>query len=106
MLIFDMQQKVEETQREKEELVKKVALLQQEKEQLESEKENLTKECEQEKEACAQLRRDNQVRWGKKKSNTNIIQICCNLEYFFPDCLWKGTFSVKLAIFDKSLSSP
>lgn len=61
-----MQQKVEETQREKEELVKKVALVQQEKEQLEAEKENLKKECEQEKETCAQLRRENQVSWGEK----------------------------------------
>lgn len=64
-----MQQKVEETQREKEELVKKVALVQQEKEQLEAEKENLKKESEQEKETCAQLRRENQVSWGEKKSN-------------------------------------
>lgn len=70
MLIFDMQQKVEETQREKEELVKKVALVQQEKEQLEAEKENLKKECEQEKERCAQLRRENQVSWGKKSTLT------------------------------------
>lgn len=54
---------MEEAQREKEELVKNMALLQQEKEQLEAEKESLQKECEQEKEACAQLRRENQVSW-------------------------------------------
>ncbi|XP_029927620.1 tax1-binding protein 1 homolog B isoform X2 [Myripristis murdjan] len=55
-----LEQKMEEAQREKEELVKNMALLQQEKEQLEGEKENLLKECEQEKETCAQLRRENQ----------------------------------------------
>ncbi|XP_068611409.1 tax1-binding protein 1 homolog B isoform X1 [Brachionichthys hirsutus] len=54
------EQKVEETQREKEELVKNMALLQQEKNQLETEKETLNKECEQEKNTCAQLRRENQ----------------------------------------------
>lgn len=54
---------MEETQREKDELVKNLALLQQEKEQLEAEKESLLKECEQEKETCAQLRRENQVSW-------------------------------------------
>lgn len=58
-----MQQKVEETQKEKEELVKKLAVLQQEKEQLEAEQESLKKECEQEKESCVQLRRENQVSW-------------------------------------------
>ncbi|XP_010774625.1 tax1-binding protein 1 homolog B isoform X1 [Notothenia coriiceps] len=55
-----LEQKVEEAQREKEELVKNMALLQQEKEQLEVEKEALQKECEQEKENCAQLRRESQ----------------------------------------------
>ncbi|XP_068179246.1 tax1-binding protein 1 homolog B isoform X2 [Antennarius striatus] len=55
-----LEQKVEETQREKEELVKNMALLQQEKSQLETEKETLQKECEQEKKTCAQLRRENQ----------------------------------------------
>ncbi|XP_030250002.1 tax1-binding protein 1 homolog B isoform X3 [Sparus aurata] len=55
-----LEQKVEEAQREKDELVKNMALLQQEKEQLEAEKESLQKECEQEKETCAQLRRENQ----------------------------------------------
>lgn len=52
---------MEEAQREKDELVKNMALLQQEKEQLEAEKESVQKECEQEKETCAQLRRENQV---------------------------------------------
>uniref|UniRef100_A0A3P8SSY3 Tax1 (human T-cell leukemia virus type I) binding protein 1b n=1 Tax=Amphiprion percula TaxID=161767 RepID=A0A3P8SSY3_AMPPE len=56
-----LEQKVEEAQREKDELLKNMALLQQEKEQLEAEKENLQKECEQEKEICAQLRRENQA---------------------------------------------
>ncbi|KAM8735039.1 tax1-binding protein 1 homolog B isoform X3 [Acanthopagrus latus] len=55
-----LEQKVEEAQREKDELVKNMALLQQEKEQLEAEKQSLQKECEQEKETCAQLRRENQ----------------------------------------------
>ncbi|KAM6994716.1 tax1-binding protein 1 homolog B isoform 1-T1 [Tautogolabrus adspersus] len=55
-----LEQKVEEAQREKEELVKNMALLQQEKEQLEVEKESLQKEFEQEKETCVQLRRENQ----------------------------------------------
>ncbi|KAM7383603.1 hypothetical protein PAMP_003241 [Pampus punctatissimus] len=54
------EQKVEEAQREKDELLKNMTLLQQEKEQLEAEKESLQKECEQEKETCAQLRRENQ----------------------------------------------
>ncbi|KAE8288703.1 Tax1-binding protein 1-like protein B [Larimichthys crocea] len=55
-----LEQKMEEAQREKDELVKNMAVLQQEKEQLEAEKESLQKECEQEKETCAQLRRENQ----------------------------------------------
>lgn len=55
-----LEQKVEEAQREKDELVKNMALLQQEKEQLEAEKESLQKEYEQEKETCTQLRRENQ----------------------------------------------
>ncbi|XP_035527496.1 tax1-binding protein 1 homolog B [Morone saxatilis] len=55
-----LEQKVEEAQREKDELVKNMALVQQEKEQLETEKESLQKECEQEKETCARLRRENQ----------------------------------------------
>lgn len=59
--LFLLQQKVEEAEREKEELVKNMALLQQEKEQLEAEKESLQKQYEQEKETCAQLRRENQV---------------------------------------------
>lgn len=54
---------MEEVQREKDELLKNMALLQQEKEQLEAEKESLQKECDQEKENCAQLRRENQVSW-------------------------------------------
>nr|XP_046254421.1 tax1-binding protein 1 homolog B [Scatophagus argus] len=55
-----LEQKVEEAQREKDELFKNMALLQQEKEQLEAEKESLQKECQLEKETCAQLRRENQ----------------------------------------------
>ncbi|XP_058503415.1 tax1-binding protein 1 homolog B isoform X2 [Solea solea] len=55
-----LEQKVAEAQREKDELVRNIALLQQEKEQLEAEKESLQKECEQEKETCGQLRRENQ----------------------------------------------
>ncbi|XP_061677318.1 tax1-binding protein 1 homolog B isoform X2 [Syngnathoides biaculeatus] len=55
-----LEQKVEEAQRAKDELVKKVALLQQEMEQLESAKEGLQKACEQEEENCAQLKRQNQ----------------------------------------------
>lgn len=60
-IYLNVQQKVEEAQREKEELVKNMAILQQEKEQLEAEKESLQKEFEQEKESCAQLRKENQV---------------------------------------------
>ncbi|KAK2844462.1 hypothetical protein Q5P01_011121 [Channa striata] len=55
-----LEQKVEEAQREKDELVKNLALVQQEKEQLEAEKESLQKECEQLKETCTQLKRENQ----------------------------------------------
>ncbi|KAM6910797.1 tax1-binding protein 1 homolog B [Xenentodon cancila] len=55
-----LEQKVEEAQREKDELLKNMALLQEEKEQLDTEKERLQKECEQEKETCVQLRRENQ----------------------------------------------
>uniref|UniRef100_A0A7N6AAP4 UBZ1-type domain-containing protein n=1 Tax=Anabas testudineus TaxID=64144 RepID=A0A7N6AAP4_ANATE len=55
-----LEQKVEEAQREKDELVKNMAVLQHEKEQLEVEKESLQKECEQLKETCVQLRRENQ----------------------------------------------
>ncbi|XP_062322734.1 tax1-binding protein 1 homolog B isoform X1 [Osmerus eperlanus] len=55
-----LEQKLEEAQREKEELVKTMALLHQERDQLEVEKESLQKECEEEKETCAQLRRENQ----------------------------------------------
>ncbi|XP_034408812.1 tax1-binding protein 1 homolog B isoform X2 [Cyclopterus lumpus] len=54
------EQKLEEAQREKGELVKNTALLLHEKEQLEAEKESLQKECEQEKETCAELRRESQ----------------------------------------------
>lgn len=63
VFVFSWQQKVEEVQREKDELLKNMALLQQEKEELEAEKESLQKACEQEKENCAQLRRENQVSW-------------------------------------------
>ncbi|XP_049902179.1 tax1-binding protein 1 homolog B isoform X2 [Epinephelus moara] len=55
-----LEQKMEEAQREKEELVKNMTLLKQQKEQMEAEKESLQKECEQEKETCAQLRRESQ----------------------------------------------
>ncbi|XP_069552264.1 tax1-binding protein 1 homolog B isoform X1 [Brachyistius frenatus] len=55
-----LEQKVEEAQREKEELLKNMALLQQEKEQLDAEKETLQEEFAQQKETCAQLRRENQ----------------------------------------------
>ncbi|XP_017282043.1 tax1-binding protein 1 homolog B [Kryptolebias marmoratus] len=55
-----LEQKVEEVQKERDELLKNMALLQQEKEQLEVEKESLQKECEQEKEICIQLRRESQ----------------------------------------------
>ncbi|XP_056300455.1 tax1-binding protein 1 homolog B isoform X2 [Pseudoliparis swirei] len=54
------QQKMEEAQRDREELVKHTTLLQHEKEQLDAEKESLQKECEQEKETCAELRRESQ----------------------------------------------
>uniref|UniRef100_A0AAV2MDG2 UBZ1-type domain-containing protein n=1 Tax=Knipowitschia caucasica TaxID=637954 RepID=A0AAV2MDG2_KNICA len=55
-----LEQKMEEVQREKEELVKNMSLLQNQREQLEVEKEALLKECELEKERHAQLKRENQ----------------------------------------------
>uniref|UniRef100_A0A3P9IJW5 Tax1 binding protein 1 n=1 Tax=Oryzias latipes TaxID=8090 RepID=A0A3P9IJW5_ORYLA len=55
-----LEQKVEEAQREKDELLKNMAVLEQEKEQLQAETEALQKECEQQKETCTQLRRENQ----------------------------------------------
>uniref|UniRef100_A0A3B3DVZ2 Tax1 (human T-cell leukemia virus type I) binding protein 1b n=1 Tax=Oryzias melastigma TaxID=30732 RepID=A0A3B3DVZ2_ORYME len=55
-----LEQKVEEAQREKDELLKTMAVLEQEKEQLRAEMEALQKECEQQKETCTQLRRENQ----------------------------------------------
>lgn len=60
---LSVQQKMEEAQRDREELVKHTTLLQHEKEQLDAEKESLQKECEQEKETCAELRRESQVSW-------------------------------------------
>ncbi|KAM4735866.1 tax1-binding protein 1 homolog B isoform 2-T2 [Anableps anableps] len=53
-----LEQKVEEAQRENDELLKNMALIQQEKEQLEAQKDSLQKEFEQGKETCAQLRRE------------------------------------------------
>lgn len=83
-----MQQKVEETKREKEELVKKLALLQQEKDQLEAEKESLKKECEQEKEKCEQFRRENQVSWGNEPNFSPVwkrnLLFFSNTECFVP----------------------
>ncbi|KAJ8415888.1 hypothetical protein AAFF_G00404450 [Aldrovandia affinis] len=52
--------KVEEAQREKEELMKAMTVLQKEKEQLQEAREELQREWEQEREICAQLRRENQ----------------------------------------------
>ncbi|MEQ2198079.1 hypothetical protein XENOCAPTIV_007409 [Xenoophorus captivus] len=51
-----LEQKVEEAQREKDELLENMAFIQREKEQLEAERDGLQKEFEQEKEICAQLR--------------------------------------------------
>lgn len=73
-----VQQKVEEAQREKDELVRKIALLQQEKEELESEKESLQKECEQQKEMCVQLRRENQVSHKNFPPNEGQLQESCS----------------------------
>ncbi|KAJ8290681.1 hypothetical protein GJAV_G00016260 [Gymnothorax javanicus] len=55
-----LEQKVEEARKEKEELVRAVALLQKEKEEIQEEREKVEKKCEEEKEVCAQLRRENQ----------------------------------------------
>lgn len=55
-----LEQKMEEVQREKDELVKNMTLLQNQKEQLEAEKEAMLKESEQEKESYALLKRENQ----------------------------------------------
>lgn len=74
-----MQQKVEEAQREKEELVKNMAAVQQAKEQLEAEKEELQKEFEEEKETCAQLRKENQVSrgwWNFETAKKLILKKC------------------------------
>lgn len=60
-IYFFIQQKMEEVQREKDELVKNLTLLQNQKEQLEAEKEAMLKESEQEKESYALLKRENQV---------------------------------------------
>ena len=56
------QRKMEEAQREKEELSGNVEVLQQEKEQLEEEKERLQKRCEQEEAMHSKLIREHQVR--------------------------------------------
>lgn len=55
-----LEQKMEEVQREKDELIKNMKLLEKQKEQLEAEKEALLKECEQEKQSYAQLKRESQ----------------------------------------------
>ncbi|KAJ8004788.1 hypothetical protein DPEC_G00139950 [Dallia pectoralis] len=55
-----LEQKMEEAQKVKEELIRTMSLLQNEKDLLEEEKESLHKEYEQEKEKCAQLQRENQ----------------------------------------------
>ncbi|XP_077577868.1 tax1-binding protein 1 homolog B isoform X2 [Stigmatopora nigra] len=65
-----LEQKVEEAQRVKDELVKKVALLQQEMAQLESAKESLQSACKQEEENCAQLKRQNQ----ELQSSSRVLQ--------------------------------
>lgn len=117
-----MQQKVEETQREKEELIKKLALLQQEKEQLDAEQESLKKECEQEKESCVQLRRENQVSWKRTKlqswqekdpafvSNAEgfvpFVKTICNLDFFFHLILNKRTILRTVSHTFESLSAP
>ena len=80
-----LQQKMEEAQREKEELVKNMAVVQQEKEQLEVERERLQNECEQEKETCAQLRRENQVRTTTSPvclpcSPSRVLHALCNVK--------------------------
>lgn len=76
-LLFVAQQKVEEAQKERDELLRNMALLQQEKDQLEVEKESLQKECEQEKEICAQLRRESQVSTVHLKSK---CLNCCSFK--------------------------
>ncbi|KPP78647.1 tax1-binding protein 1 B-like [Scleropages formosus] len=55
-----LEQKVEEAQKEREELMKAMSLLHKEKEQLQQEQERLRMESEQEREACSQLRIKNQ----------------------------------------------
>ncbi|KAL4629719.1 tax1-binding protein 1 isoform X1 [Arapaima gigas] len=55
-----LEQKVEEAQKEREELLKAMSLLQKEKEQLQMEQERLRMESEQEREVCTHLRSKNQ----------------------------------------------
>ncbi|XP_036371653.1 tax1-binding protein 1 homolog A isoform X2 [Megalops cyprinoides] len=55
-----LEQKVEEAQREKEELTEAIRLLQEEKAELQLEQERLRREREQERETCTQLRSQNQ----------------------------------------------
>ncbi|XP_057689385.1 tax1-binding protein 1 homolog B [Corythoichthys intestinalis] len=65
-----LEQKVEEAQRVKDELVKKVAVLQQEMAQLESTKESLENACKQEEENCALLKMQNQ----ELQSSSRVLQ--------------------------------
>ncbi|XP_037130168.1 tax1-binding protein 1 homolog B isoform X4 [Syngnathus acus] len=65
-----LEQKVEQVQRVKDELVKKVALLQQDMEQLELDKESLQKACGQEEENCVLLKRQNQ----ELQSSSKVLQ--------------------------------
>ena len=72
------QRKMEEAQREKEELSGNMEVLQQEKEQLEEEKERLQKRCEQEEEMHSKLIREHQVsttvKVHLKQTHTRPIQ--------------------------------
>ncbi|KAM9805677.1 tax1-binding protein 1 homolog B isoform 5-T5 [Syngnathus typhle] len=65
-----LEKKVEEVQRVKDELVKKVALLQQDMGQLELDKESLQKACGREEENCALLKRQNQ----ELQSSSTVLQ--------------------------------
>ncbi|XP_049587174.1 tax1-binding protein 1 homolog B isoform X4 [Syngnathus scovelli] len=65
-----LEKKVEEVQRVKDELVKKVALLQQDMEQLELDKESLQKACGREEENCVLLKRQNQ----EMQSSSKVLQ--------------------------------
>lgn len=68
---FFFQQKMEQIQQEKKELLENLDLLQKERDELIEEKNRLQKEYEQEQESSAQLRKDVQVRGQREKNGSS-----------------------------------